>query len=238
MSNHRLAVMFKSWIATLLIAFTALFAAGCSTTRVIDSEVTSFHSWGAAPPGPGTTYRLERLPSQQALSAQHSAVEAAARYALAKAGMVPSDTAPRYSVQVLLSTQIIEQVLADPFGYGGFWPWAGYDRFGGARFAGYGAFGYGARHSVALGLGFPLGGYQSTTLRHELAVLMRDTATQQLAFETRAHHDGPWRDTLAMLPALLDAALLGFPQPPPGARRVNVMLQPTAALPPAERLTP
>ena len=51
---------------------------------------------------------------------------------------------------------------------------------------------------------------------------MRELSTQKVVFETRALHDGPSGDAFALLPAMLDSALLGFPQPPAGTRRVNV----------------
>ena len=221
--------------ATLLIALSGLLLAGCSTVRVIDSDVAAFQTWTGAPPGPGTTYQFERLPSQQAAPAQQNAVEAAARPALAKVGLVASTTAPRYNVQVLLSTQLIEQVYADPFFHGGFGgfggygygPRASYGRYG-SGYGGFGSFGYGGFRGASLGLSFPIGGYDTVIFRHELAVLMRDNSTQQLSFETRARHDGPWNDTLTLLPALLDAALQGFPQPPAGTRRINVPLAPLA----------
>ena len=53
-------------------------------------------------------------------------------------------------------------------------------------------------------------------------MVMRDLTTQKVVFETRAVHDGVWSDGLAVLPAMLDSALLGFPQPPAGVRRINV----------------
>jgi hypothetical protein len=53
-------------------------------------------------------------------------------------------------------------------------------------------------------------------------MLMRELSSGQVVFETRAVHDGVWSDTLAVLPAMLNAALQGFPQPPPGTRRINV----------------
>ncbi len=227
MSKRTLAQSFTAWTATVLIACSALLVAGCSTTRVIDSEVTAFQTWNGAPPGPGTTYQFERLPSQQAHAADQAAVEAAAGPALAKVGLVPSATAPRYSVQLLLSTQVVEQVFSDPFGYGAFGGYRGYGAYGYRRFRRYDGFGgYGLR-GAALGGFYPMGVFEAATFRHTLAVLMRDNSTQQVTFESRALHDGPWNDTLTILPALLDAALQGFPQPPPGTRLVNVpLLQP------------
>ena len=233
MKNPLTVQVFTTRTATFLIAISALLLAGCSTVRVIDSDVAAFQTWTSAPPGPGTTYQFERLPSQQAVATQQDAIEAAARPALVKVGLVPTETAPRYSVQVLLSTQLIEQVYGDPFFQGGFGgypgygygPRAGYGRYGGF---GYGSFGHGGFRGASLGLSFPIGAYNTALFRHELAVLMRDNRTQQLSFETRARHDGPWNDTLTLLPAMLDAALQGFPQPPAGTRRINVPLAPSA----------
>ena len=222
MSNSPPARAFIARTAIFLIAISALLLAGCATTRVIDSDVTAFQTWKAAPPGPNTPYRFERLPSQQANAAQQDVVEAAAGPALAKVGLVPSNTVARYSVQVRLNTQLVERVLADPFGYGGYGGglggYPGYGRFGPS------VFGYGGSRGASFGLSFPIGFYESATYKHELTVLMRDLNTQQIAFETRALHFGPWNDSLNLLPALLDAALRGFPQPPEGTRRINVEL--------------
>jgi hypothetical protein len=75
--------------------------------------------------------------------------------------------------------------------------------------------------SLGLGMSFPLS-FPEPYFKRELSILMRELSTGQIVFETRAVHDGVWSDTLAVLPAMLDAALTGFPQPPPGTRRVNV----------------
>jgi tRNA 2-thiocytidine biosynthesis protein TtcA len=70
----------------------------------------------------------------------------------------------------------------------------------------------------------PIGGgiAEPPYFKRDLSLVMRDLRTNQVAFETRALHDGVWGDTLAVLPAMLDSALRGFPQPPPGTRRINV----------------
>jgi len=41
-------------------------------------------------------------------------------------------------------------------------------------------------------------------------------------FESRANHDGRWSDDLAVVPAMFEAALRGFPNPPQGVRRVDI----------------
>ena len=45
-----------------------------------------------------------------------------------------------------------------------------------------------------------------------------------LDYETHAAHDGPWLDPDRALGAMFDAALQGFPAPPAGKRRVDILL--------------
>ena len=198
--------------AIFALAFAGLFITGCAGLRVVESDVTAFYNWNAAPPAPGTPYRFERLPSQQAIGAQQDPIEGLARNALAKVGMELSPTTARYSVQVRVSTQVIEQAA-----YG-----SGYDGFG---FATPGVFLAGGNRGAGFGLSFPIGGYSSTYFRRELTVLMRDLTTSQVVFETRALSDGVQNDTLAVLSSMMDAALQGFPQPTAGRRLISVPVQ-------------
>ena len=197
----------KTWwrrIACGLVSLLLLTA--CAGLRTVDTDVTAFPQWKNAPPVPNTAYRFERLPSQQQPQEQQDAVEAAARAALAKVGMTLNPAAPRYAVQVVTSTQPITD------GYGGFG--------GPGVFLGGGSGGGGS--GVGVGLSFPLGRSASSSARHDLTIVMREVATQQVVFETRATHAGTSGDKLAVLPAMMDAALRGFPEPPPGTRRINV----------------
>ena len=189
----------------------ALFMVGCSTTRVLENEVTAFYNWNASPPTPGTAYRFERLPSQQVIGAQQDYVEERARTALAKVGMQMNPATARYSVQVRVSTQVIERLPNDG---------AGYDGFG---FATPGVFLGGGSQGAAFGLSFPMR-FSEPYYRRELTLLMSDLGTHQVVFETRALSDGVQGETLSVLSAMLDAALRGFPQPPPGPYRVNVQI--------------
>lgn len=197
--------------AIFSVAVMALFMVGCSTTRLVESDVTAFHNWNAAPPAPGTTYRFERLPSQRVVGAQQDYLEERARAALAKVGMELNTAAPRYTVQVRVNTLVIERA-----GYDGL----GYDGFG---FASPGVFLGGGNRGAAFGMSFPMR-FSEPYYRRELTLLVRDQNTQQVVFETRAVSDGVQGETLSVLTAMLDAALLGFPQPPPGTRRVNVQI--------------
>lgn len=180
---------------------------GCATTRLVDSDVTAFSNWRSAPPGPGTPYRFERLPSQQLTGAQQDLVEGLVQKALAKVGMTLNSPLARYSVQVVVTTLVVDR-----------YDDGGYDGFGIGR---PGIFLGGGNRGTAFGLSFPMR-FSEPYYRRELRILMRDLSSGELVFETRAAHDGVWSDTLAVLPAMLDAALLGFPQPPPGPRRINM----------------
>ena len=204
--KRALAVVFS-------MAWLGLFMAGCSGLQVIENNVTAFHSWNAAPPAPGTPYRFERLPSQQVTAAYQDRVEQAARTALAKVGMELNPVAARFGVQVRVVTQVIE-----PLPYG-----PGYDGFG---FGMPGVFLGGGNRGAALGMSFPLGYPLPNPYFHrDLTLLVRDLGSSQIVFETRVTNDGVRNETPAVLSAMLDAALQGFPQPPPGPRRINVQIQ-------------
>ena len=186
------------------MACAATFLAGCSSMRIIDSDVSAFAAWTAAPPIPGTPYRFERLPSQLPANAQQDRIEAIATASLARVGMVLDPAAARFSVQVLLSTQIGERFPDDGFPMGGPGVLIG-----------------GGRMGTSFGMTYPIR-FGEPYYKREVTVLMRELATQKMVFETRALNTGPWNDALGILPAMLDSALLGFPQPPAGMRRINV----------------
>ncbi len=171
--------------------------------RVVDNDVTAFSAWTSVPPAPGTRYRFERLPSQTAAT-QQDRIEALAATSLSKVGMALSPLDARYSVQVLLATEIIQRYPEPGFGFGGT-----------------GVFASGGSRGSSIGLSFPLG-FGEPYYKRSLSILMRDSITQKVVFESRALHDGVWNDGFAVLPAMLDSALLGFPQPPAGTRRINV----------------
>ncbi len=196
--------MKRSLSAITFVAIFSLLLTACSGMRIVDSDVTAYAAWTAAPPGPGTPYRFERLPSQQVSGPLQDRIEASARTSLARVGMVLDPASTRFSVQVMFNTQVTERHPDNSFAFGG----------PGVFF---GAGNYGS----SLGLSFPLRIGNPYYLR-ELKIVVRDLTSQKLVFETRALNDGPWGDGLAILPAMLDAALMGFPQPPAGTRRVNV----------------
>jgi hypothetical protein len=186
--------MFRSLILVLLAT---LWLSGCSGMRLVDSEVRSFAS---APPVPaGARYRFERLPSQQANTAAQTQLETLAQQALDKVGLLHDEAASRYSVQVSFGMRVDRNS-----------PWLP------------------PENGWALGWN-PAGGRRTSLIMlappyywRQVSLTLRDLHTQQVVYETHAAHDGPWSDTAELLPAMLDAALQGFPNPPPGLRRITI----------------
>lgn len=204
----------------LAIAVTAglLLLAGCAGNLVVDSTVQSFSGLKALPATP--TYRFDRLPLQQTQPAQEQ-VEALADQALFKAGLRRDDLAPVYSVEVSARVQRTLSPWADPWdswGWGGAaYPWGGYWRHG---------------------YGYPYPRADYIWFQREVGVVVRELASKQVVFESRAANDGPWADHAVVIGAMFDAAMVGFPNPPPGLRYVNVEVirpQAQAAAPGPER---
>lgn len=204
--------MYSARIAIVFILIGTLGLTGCGSLRLVDTEVRSF----ATPPTvlAGATYRFERLPSQQADASRQDKIEAMAQQALAQAGLQRDDRTASHSVQVTYGMKIDSHApweQPEPRGFNLGWNLAG-------------GVGWGGRHGgVMLGGGAPFG-FLATSPYYwrQVSVVMRNLATQQVVFESRATHDGRWSDTEAVLPAMFEAALTGFPNPPAGVRRVNV----------------
>jgi len=189
-----------------------LLTTGCSSLRVINTDVTTFALWPAATPAPGASYRFERLPSQQLLPAGSPTVElpqdqleALAREALAKVGMANNPADAAFDVQVSATTRKIQRRAYDGRFMGG--PSVA---FGGGTAGGF------------VGFSMPLMVYEPPMYLREVILVVRDARSYAVLYETRATHDGIWADARAVLPAMLAAALQGFPVPPAGTRRVNI----------------
>lgn len=203
----RLLQSLRSWV--LLAAVAAL--SGCASTYLLDNRVQTFSQLSALPAP--ATYRFERSLSQQADPAQQ-ALEALADPALHRAGLRRDDASPRYSVQVAARTERTLSPYSDPWG-----PWG----FGG----GWGV-GFGGRH-FGLGLGGPWPGTDSYWFHREVSVVVRELASNKVVYETHAVNDGPWFDSRTVLPAMFQAAMQGFPNPPQGPRRVDIQVGRTAS---------
>jgi hypothetical protein len=181
--------------------FAVLALTGCASTRLIDTQVNSF---APQPIATGASYQFERLPSQAANPAIQDKLEALAEQALTKIGLMQKDGA---SLRVQVSAvQRKENTYTDAglhIGVGLGWMFD------------HGSIGFG--HGGAL---FP-GLDSQTNYWRQVGLVMRDTVGT-VVFESHASNDGVWSDSGAVLGAMLDAALDGFPTPPTGVRRVNI----------------
>lgn len=192
-------------LPSVVLCVAALLLAGCSTMRVVDSDVISFSPAAAKPVTVPATYRFERLPSQQASAAQQAQLEALAAPVLSLFGLSRDDQAPQYSVQIEVRVQ---EDLPDVWES----PWFGVSRH---HFIGFGVGRFGRHGTVAIHSDFP-------AYRREVSVVMRNTPGNQIVYESRAQHEGRWSDDAAVVPAMLQAALNGFPQALPGLRKINI----------------
>lgn len=193
-------------IRFLLALGAAFLLAGCATGYRLDNHVQSFSQLAGLPAQP--TYRFERSLSQQA-DPNQLALEALADPALHKAGLRRDDAAPRYSVQVSARVERMLSPYSDPW-YGWGWP---------------GAWGVGyAGRGVGMGFGGPWPMGDPYWMHREVNVILRELASGRVVYETRAVNDGPWLDNSSVLPAMFDAAMQGFPNPPPGPRRVDIQV--------------
>lgn len=190
-----------SFLRFLALALTALALAGCASTYRLDNNVQAFSSLPALPAPP--TYRFERLPSQQAHPAQQE-LEVLADPALHQAGLRRDDANPRLSVQVSARMERVLSPWSDPWDS---WGWGGW--------------GLSGRH---WGLWGPFPRMDPPWYQREVHVVVRELAGNRVVFESRATNQGPYLDHRSVLPAMFQAALQGFPNPPQGPRRVDVQL--------------
>ena len=206
------AIIMKRLLLTL---FLMMLLGGCSSVRLIDSQVLAISTLPAnSPPMTGVHYRFERLPSQT-LHAGAAQAETLAQEALARVGLTRDDEAGNYSVLLGVGVQ---PYLSDGGGYPLSQPWYGAARPGGYGSIMWGSGTWGSGMGYGMGMRFP----PTSSYRHEVSLLLRDLRNGQVVYETRAVHFGPWSDTLNILPALLDAALRDFPNPPAGPRKINI----------------
>ena len=130
-------------------------------------------------------------------------------------------------IQIGARTERFEQSpWDDPF-----W-WGGPRRFGYAGWAPYGAYGPWGPYGLRRGIWAPFPP-QPDIYEHEVALLIRDTATGKALYETRASSDGYSSGGDRLLAAMFDASLKDFPRTDDKAHTVRVELPLVpAALPP------
>ena len=192
---------------TAAVVGLSLALAGCSSMRLVDTDVSAFSTAQTPSVTLPASYRFERLPSQQAQAQQAAALEALAQGELSRVGLQRDDTAPQYSVQVEVRTFRDPQAPWDDPRYR-----AGYAR----PFPVLTRFGTVMQYpSLTMQFDFPY-------FRREIHLVVRRIADAQVVFETRARHDGRWPDDAGVLPAMFQAALQNFPHAPQGLRHVTL----------------
>ena len=211
---------YSSLTLASVLALSALLT-GCATTSQIDSEVTSFIGPAAAGAvGGGTvanaattsTFRFDRLPSQQKDGAQASKLEAWALPALEKAGFKQSDFNAQFNVQ--LSAYSMEEPRGPDY------QWARYHYF----YSGYDRVVLYRGRLISFGPAFYAPGQwaDARNVISGLSVVVRSAATGQVVYETSAVNEQHWFDAGRVFPALALAAMDSYPAASAGKRKVSV----------------
>lgn len=189
------------WLAAWALLAAAALLQGCATTWRVDSDVRTFSTLPALQPG--STYRFERLPSQQAHGEQQQAIESIAQQSLERYGLRRDEQAAQYSVQVGARAQR----EASPWEDNWLMPGRDYVVNGAGQVIWVQSF---ARPELPW-------------FRREVSVVIRDLRQAgKVVYETQAAHEGRWADSSLILPALFDSALTDFPQATAGVKRVSV----------------
>lgn len=182
--------------------------AGCASLNTLDSVVQSYGQWPAGR-APGT-YAFERLPSQQASPERQEMLEAGARLAMEAAGFRPAATGATPDVTVQVGARVTRTDRApwdDPLWWrGGFGRW---------------------RYGPWMGPYWGAGPYtDAPRYEREVALLIRDRASGEPLYETRASSDGLTRGDGSILRAMFAAALKDFPATGVRPRTVTTPLGP------------
>jgi Domain of unknown function (DUF4136) len=201
-------------IRALALLAVATLLAGCAALNTVTSDVTTFSEWPAdRKPG---RYAFERLPSQKANATRTADLEGAAAKALEKAGFTAAADAAQADVIVQIGARIGRTEISpwdDPLWWrwgGGYWRSPTWRR--GPRSAFYGSFG---------------AEWYSPRYERNVAVLLRDRASNTPLFEAHAQNEGGSSGDAALLGAMFEAALQGFPaKDAQNPRRVSVSLSP------------
>jgi len=186
---------------TTTLRFPALLLAAavlssCAALNNVSSEVTTFSDWPAErKPG---RYAFERLPSQKANAQRQGELEAAAAKALEKAGFAAAPDAAQADVVVQIGARLT-RVEVSPWDDPLWWRWGG---------------GYWRSPYWRSSRSMYYGGLQadwSTRYERNVAVLLRDRASGVPLFEAHAQTAGGTSGDTALLGAMFEAALQGFP---------------------------
>lgn len=214
---------FLKFISAILAFGSLMILTGCSTVRVIESQVQTTTQWPAGSAAPTQAiYRLERLPAD-ANNVQAGWAELELEPVLAGLGWTRNDVDARYSVWIGVRTA---EFIADAWGRPVRGPWVSHVYLG----VGSGYRPRGLSTSMGWSLGGPIypgvrpGFPPASGYAQEVSIIIRDLQTSQVVYQTKALHEGPWADHPNILRAMIGAALQGFPQPSAKSRRVDTTI--------------
>lgn len=217
--------------AWFLAACCGVVLSGCSSVRIIESQVQTSPQWAAVSGGGASVsssapakalFRLERLPAD-VNNLQAGWAEVELENALLPLGWTRNDVDAQYSVWVGVRTA---EFIADAWGRPVRGPWVNHVFV--SVGSGYRPRGVGA--NVAWNIGLPVysgmrpGFPPAVGYAQEVSIIIRDLKTSQVVYQTKATHDGPWADHQNILRALISAALQGFPNPQVLQRRVDISI--------------
>lgn len=193
----------------LFACLLAALLAGCAGMRLLEIDVRSLSTLSSPDLAEGTSYRFERLLSQDARPQAQAELEAIVERALAASPLrrAADPLLARYSLAISARTlayvQDDEGRLA-PIGHGQAQISVGSGGFTGS-----------ARHAWPWMV-------VTYLYRSEITLVLRDLRSMKIVYESRALHEGPWPDRATLYANMFEAALRDFPNPPAGVRRVRV----------------
>ncbi|MDH4062065.1 MAG: DUF4136 domain-containing protein [Aquincola sp.] len=187
---------------TLLMATGAAAAlGGCAALNTVTSEVATYGDW---PPDrkPGR-YVFERLPSQKSgeLAKRQEMLEAAAAKALEKAGFTPASEASQADVVVQIGARLT-RIDMSPWDDPLWWHWGmGYWRSPAWR----------PSRAPYYSPYWGLRADWSTRYERNVALLLRDRASNTPLYEAHAQTEGGTSGDTSLIEAMFEAALKDFP---------------------------
>ena len=193
----------------------AVALTGCATgPREITASVQSYANMGGV--HLPATYRMELLPSQTHQQS-FARIEAAAQDALQRVGLTrdPRPDLARLVVQIGANSSqgYAYHPAYDDWFYGPRFGWGLGMGFGGPRW----------------GLGMNWMDTPPMVYYRGVQLVIRDTKTQQIVYETSAKYDEVRVDDQLIWRVLFDSALSDFPHPPQGTRQVRSIITPQPA---------
>ena len=219
MSPIRFEVLIVRLFTGLILSSAVVLLAGCATGPGM--VVAQVNTTVAQPPDAvlqAPRYRFEQGPVTPGQPAQAKLRRMAAG-ALASVGARRDDANPNVSVRVIGQVTMGSYDNSDGWGLPpAYWGDPAYFGFG--RGVGDGWYGND-------GTGWP-GDERIPIYTSRVELTLRDVATGKIVYDTRARHVGATGDTTAVLATLFAAALQGYPNPPTGAREVDMPLPPPA----------